>query len=105
MLEVASAAGHAEPISPELVLVCPELRAGALAALHLPEGESLELAPTRPVESIVAAVDGHAQRRRRSLLTHLLAYVAWQTLVGVLLGVAVVATVAAVVAVVAFLGR
>jgi hypothetical protein len=102
---MAAVTGLGEPISPELVLVCPELRAGALGALPMPDEERLDEAPTPQLEPLTAFSEIAPAPRRMSLLSNLLAYVAWQTLVGVLLGVAVVATVAAVVAVVAFVGR
>ena len=100
---MAAVTGLGEPISPELVLVCPELR--ALAALAMSDEQRFEGAPTPQLEPLTALSEIAPAPRGMSLLRNLLAYVAWQTLVGVLLGVAVVATVAAVVAVVAFVGR
>ena len=60
-----------DPISPELVLVCPELRAVALAALpQFPQPTVLPLEPHRPVA--IAAFAYAAGRLAALALTSLL---------------------------------
>ena len=74
-----------EPISPELVLICPELRATALAAL----GEaprSVSAAAPRPVSAAIAQAP-------QPVLMQIVVYAAWQMLMSALTALAAVATV------------
>jgi hypothetical protein len=91
-----------EPISPELALVSPELRARALEALPEQFTDCLAVAAGRYEHAAVLVVQRRDERRRPRLLTQVLAYAAWQSLVGFVFGVAVVATVAVALAAVAF---
>jgi hypothetical protein len=103
--DAAVTAVREEPISPELVLVSPELRARALDALLARDWHGLDRA-ARPNECASQVVEHPPVRRpHRSLPTQLLAYVIWQTLVGFLFAVAVVATVAVALVAVALAAR
>ncbi len=83
-----------EPISPELALVCPELRAQAVAALGPAEEPASEFADLwRLVDEAEADEDAEQVRPRRRLSVQLAAYAGAQIVVGVLVGVAAVATV------------
>jgi len=77
-----------EPISPELVLVAPELRTLALAALW--DAPALPEAP---------------ERTSPGTLVSLLLYAAWQSLFGALLGLAAFASFGALVLAISFLAR
>jgi hypothetical protein len=75
----------AEPVSPELALVSPELRTLAIAALWRSENDALRLSseivepgPARTTRLRVAA----------QLSARLVLYALWQLLVGALLGLA-----------------
>ena len=81
--------GLSEPISPELVLVSPDLRAAALAQLrsreHVlfrDEDPARDRVAVDPVDE--APRDGNSQR----LVPQLVLYAGWQALLGVLFGIA-----------------
>jgi hypothetical protein len=93
MTAVAPTVATGEPISPELALVCPELRAQAVAALEeLDEQESFADL-WRLVDEAEADDDAADVRPRRRLSVQLAAYAGVQIAIGVLVGVAAVATV------------
>ena len=85
--------GLSEPISPELVLVSPDLRAAALAQLMRLE-ESREDVLLRDEDAarrrVVAAPVDDAPRGGGSprLVPQLVLYAGWQALLGVLFGIA-----------------
>jgi hypothetical protein len=87
-----SPGGLSEPISPELVLVSPDLRAAALAELmRLEESRERVLREENPARHRVAgapaddaALDGDSRR----LVPQLVLYAGWQALLGVLFGIA-----------------
>jgi hypothetical protein len=88
-----------EPISPELVLVSPELRYVLPPALWSPRVESLEpLTPPEPTPSL--PVTGAPSLH---LVVRLVVYALWQTLMGLLFGLAAVAALVCLVAVTTFL--
>jgi hypothetical protein len=88
-----------EPVSPELVLVSPELRTAAIAALW--EADDRVLDPVRRSPAFAPAVAAStlpAQRRSASLPLQIAGYAAWQVLTGALFGLAALAAIAGVVA-------
>jgi hypothetical protein len=88
-----------EPISPELVLVSPELRYVLPPALWSPRVESLEpLTPPEPTPSL--PVTGAPSLH---LVVRLVVYALWQTLMGLLFGFAAVAALVCLVAATTFL--
>jgi hypothetical protein len=95
-----------EPVSPELVLVSPELRTVALAALWeaddgvLGEGHRPpEFAPS------IGAPTVSVQRPSASLPLQIAGYAAWQVLTGALFGLAALATITAVIAALTFVAH
>ena len=88
-----------EPVSPELVLVSPELRTAALAALwEVDEGVLDPVRRSPEFASSVATSALPAQRRSASLPLQIAGYAAWQVLTGALFGLAALAAIAAVIA-------
>jgi hypothetical protein len=95
-----------EPVSPELVLVSPELRTVAIAALW--EADDGAFGPVRrssDVETPAATPTSSPQRRSASLLLQIAGYAAWQILTGALFGLAALAAIAAVVAALTFVAH
>jgi hypothetical protein len=95
-----------EPLSPELVLVTPELRATAIGVLP-PQADVLSL-PARPAPQPLPgegeaepAQDGARPRLARLLLV----YAAWQLLVGAVFGAATFAAFTALVVVVSLVAH
>ena|SRR6476620_4127177 len=85
--------GLSEPISPELVLVSPDLRGAALAQLRrLEESRERVLLPDEDParHRVVSAPAEDAPRHGDShrLVPQLVLYAGWQALVGVLFGIA-----------------
>jgi hypothetical protein len=98
VLDDDDAAGASLPISPELVLVCPELRAIALAGL-LAE-DRLEV----PAEiRLVPAADEEISEP--PLLVQILGYAAWQTVSGAMWGLGMAAVVSVLVVAIGFIAR
>lgn len=87
-----------EPLSPELVLVTPELRATAIGVLP-PQADVLSL-PTRP-----AAEPEQESGERPRLARLLLVYAAWQLLIGAVFGAATFAAFTALVVAVSFVAH
>jgi hypothetical protein len=89
-----------EPLSPELVLVTPELRATAIGVLP-PQADVLSL-PPRPV----AEREQHEETARRPGIARLLLlYAAWQLLIGAVFGAATFAAFTALVVVVSLVAH
>jgi hypothetical protein len=91
----------AQPVSPELVLVCPELRAQALALLPELDPDALfEVAPRppRPLAQVIELRPGAAMapQRRRTAPVAVAAYFAEALLFGALRGAALIAAIAAI---------
>ena len=86
----------AQPVSPELVLVCPELRAEALALLPALDPDALfEVAP-RPLAQVIELrprADAVPERRRTAPAA-VAAYFAEALVLGALRGVALIAAIA-----------
>ena len=83
----------AQPVSPELVLVCPELRAHALALLPALDPDALfEVAPL-PLAQVIELRPG-APERRRTAPVAVAAYVAEALLFGALRGASLIAAIA-----------
>lgn len=84
------------PISPELVLVCPELRESAVATLR--EREAAGAAAGSMHEAPTVTAGSEPPERSRSeppLLVQILGYAAWQILTGGLRALAAVLVVSA----------
>jgi hypothetical protein len=92
-----TAAAHTvadEPISPELALVCPELRALAVDALDAAEEPASEFADLwRLVDDAGDEEEAAEVRPARRLSVQLAVYAGMQIVIGVLVGVAAVTTV------------
>ena len=89
-----------EPLSPELVLVTPELRATAIGVLP-PQADVLSL-PPRPA----AEREQHEETARRPGIARLLLlYAAWQLLIGAVFGAATFAAFTALVVVVSLVAH
>jgi hypothetical protein len=83
-----------DPISPELALVCSDLRAAAIVELN--EASAI------PEPSVLVAA--HRSRDSdRNLVGRFLLYSVWQTFVGALFGLGLVAAVTAIVVTASFL--
>lgn len=82
-----------EPISPELALVCPELRALAVDALGPAEQPASEFAALWRLVDEADHEEPAEVRPARRLFVQLAAYAGMQIVIGVLVGVAAVATV------------
>ena len=79
----------AEPISPELVLVTPELRALALRELDTAEADAESSAADGPSDEPSQEPSQPVDRAsRRSLLAQLALYAGWQAVTGALFGLA-----------------
>ena len=88
----------AHPVSPELVLVCPELRAQALELLPALDPDALfEVAP-RPAAKVVELRPpvALAEERRRAGPVAVAVYVAEALALGALRGAALIAAIAAI---------
>ena len=96
-----------EAISPELVLVSPELRALAIDALREAENEtSAPETPSPPEPEAVEAPLPRSRRRAASLtLGRVIVYAVWQTFFGALFGVAAFAAFTALVVGIALIAR
>jgi hypothetical protein len=90
-----------EPLSPELVLVTPELRATAIGVLP-PQADVLSL-PPRPVPEREQQEEETA--RRPGIARLLLLYAAWQLLIGAVFGAATFAAFTALIVVVSLLAH
>lgn len=81
-----------EPLSPELVLVTPELRPTAIGTLP-PQADVLSLPPRPAAEPAPLEEDGPSPRIAKLLLL----YAAWQVLIGAVFGAATFAAFTAIV--------
>ena len=88
----------AQPVSPELVLVCPELRAQALALLPELDPDALVQVAPRPLAQVIELRPGGAvtPKRRRTAPVAVAAYFAEALVFGALRGAALIAAIAAV---------
>jgi hypothetical protein len=89
-----------EPLSPELVLVTPELRATAIGVLP-PQADVLSL-PPRPVPE---REQQEEETARPGIARLLLLYAAWQLLIGAVFGAATFAAFTALIVVVSLLAH
>ena len=95
-----------EPVSPELVLVSPELRTVALAALWEADDGVLGAGHRSPdVAPSIGAPTASFERPSASLPLQIAGYAAWQVLTGALFGLAALATITAVIAALTFVAH
>ena len=88
----------AEPVSPELVLVSPELRTAAIAELRRTDERTHEAVRSPESAAPVEALSALPQPKS-SLLIQAVFYAAWQLFTGALFGLAALAAITAVIAV------
>lgn len=87
---------HGEPISPELVLVSPDLRARALDTLRGTGDKPIACPVPYHGPAVTPALPTPSSRKQSSpsLPVQLISYAAWQMLTGALTGLGAVAAVA-----------
>lgn len=101
-------AGSALPVSPELALVDPQLRAQAIASL---DADRLRVAPVAKTETVLPAESRYSAMAedgelgdRRSMMVAVPVYLAGSLVTSFVFGVAFVATIAAVIVLLNALG-